>query len=660
MAEAPDRWQNGAMPALVTGSVFAGYRLETVAGRGGMGVVYRARQLRPDRLVAVKVIAPDLAEDPTFRRRFERESELAASIEHPNVIPVYEVNEVDGLLFIAMRFVDGADFHDLIRHGLAPEYALEIINQVAAALDAAHARGLVHRDVKPANVLVSEAGGRTHAYLTDFGLTKRTAATNQLTRSGAFLGTVDYAAPEQIRGERMDARTDVYALSCVLYQALSGDVPFPRDSELAAIWAHVEEEPPSLVEHGFSVPREVDDVIRRGMAKAPEERYPSAGDLARAALAAAEGRRVTVGERPVATGAAAAGGPAGPGTPVGTVLDEPAPVARSRRRVAIAAVVAAACLAVAAAVAVLAMGGGNDPKERGTAGQGRSGLRVAGDVPVGGSPYYAAVAGGKVWVALDATSRLKVIDVETQAVSDGPRVATNLGGLAAAGGELLVGDFGKDFDDGGGRVFAVDPGTGRRAGPPIATIEPFEIASDGRSLWVSDIYALQAADLRTGKAEDVRFDGDAVDVAVSGGTAWVADGRDGELQAFDARTARAKGRPVEVGSGPTSVAAGGGQVWVATDQGQLVRVPADGGRPDSIAVGGEGRRSVEVNAQGVWVVDAQGKVVLVDSKALKVKGTLRLEGDLQNMALDAGGAWVLQDRSTVTSTVVRVVPGSSS
>src|SRR3954465_4889742 len=200
-----------------------------------MGVVYRARQHRPARLVALKVIAPELANDPDFRARFERESDTAASIEHPNVIPVYEVNDVDGLLFIAMRFVEGTDLRAMIAESgrLAPELAADLTGQIASALAAAHERGLVHRDVKPANVLIAGRPGSYHAYLTDFGLTKNAQAESGMTKTGMFVGTLDYIAPEQLMGGPLDARADVYALGCVLYQALTGAVPYPAEPGLA-------------------------------------------------------------------------------------------------------------------------------------------------------------------------------------------------------------------------------------------------------------------------------------------------------------------------------------------------------------------------------------------------------------------------------------------
>src|SRR3954471_20673466 len=286
------------------GQVFAGHRIEAVAGRGGMGVVYVATHLALNRRVALKLIAPGLSADEGFRERFKQESMTAASIDHPNVIPIYHAGEEDGKLYVTMRYVEGTDLRAMIaREGKIPSgQAAEIVSQVAAALDAAHKRGLVHRDVKPANVLIGEGG---QAYLTDFGLTKHAGSQGGLTQTGTFVGTLDYIAPEQLQGGPIDARVDVYALGCVLYQTLTGVVPFPRDTEPAKIWAHMQEEPPSVVAAHPEVPPQFEQVVRRAMAKKPDDRYPSAGDLGRAALAAAEARDVATGERSVATGEAA-------------------------------------------------------------------------------------------------------------------------------------------------------------------------------------------------------------------------------------------------------------------------------------------------------------------------------------------------------------------
>jgi uncharacterized protein (TIGR02246 family) len=264
-----------------------------------MGIVYRATQLSLARPVALKLIAPEHAADAGFRERFERESRMAAAIDHPNVIPVYGAGEEDGRLYLVMRWVAGTDLHRLLRDQgrLEPLRAARIVDQVAGALDAAHAAGLVHRDVKPANVLLSGE----HAYLADFGLTRLIGADDHMTTTGHFFGTVDYMAPEQFRNEPVDARTDVYALGCVLYAALTGAPPFPRETVPQTLLAHLHDEPPRPP----GLPKDFHRVLARALAKAPEDRYPSAGDLGRAALAAAEGRSVTEVERSVARGAAA-------------------------------------------------------------------------------------------------------------------------------------------------------------------------------------------------------------------------------------------------------------------------------------------------------------------------------------------------------------------
>jgi len=296
---------------LAVGSTFAGCIIEGVAGRGGMGVVYRAREARPPRRVALKVIAPELAADENFRERFERESELAATIEHSHVLPVYRVGDEGGLLYLVTRYVDGTDLARVVAAGrLERGRAVEIVAQVCDALDAAHACGLVHRDVKPANVLIVNEGDREHAYLSDFGLTKRQDASSGLTRTGSFFGTVDYAAPEQFQGGRVDARTDVYATGCMLYEALTGGVPFPEDDVATAMFRHLTTPPPSVRAADPSLPAELDTVVGKAMAKAPDDRYLSAGDLGRAARAAVAGMATSRAEHSVAVSDAA---PLGPG-----------------------------------------------------------------------------------------------------------------------------------------------------------------------------------------------------------------------------------------------------------------------------------------------------------------------------------------------------------
>jgi serine/threonine protein kinase len=270
---------------LQPGTEVAGYRIERTLGRGGMSVVYLAEHDWLQRKVALKVLAPQLAEDERFRERFVRESRLAASLDHPNVIPIYEAGASGGDLFIAMRYVEGTDLRSLLHESgaLEPARALAIVRQVAAALDAAHEQGLVHRDVKPGNVLLARQRGSEvgeHVYLSDFGLTKRSASDSGITGTGQFVGTLDYAAPEQFKGGTPDARTDVYSLGCVLFECLTGRPPFVSENDAGLMYAHLQQPPPSATAAKHELPGAIDGVLATAMAKAPPDRYPAAGALA--------------------------------------------------------------------------------------------------------------------------------------------------------------------------------------------------------------------------------------------------------------------------------------------------------------------------------------------------------------------------------------------
>jgi serine/threonine protein kinase len=273
------------------GTELGGYRLEEAIGRGGMGIVYRAEQLELGRTVALKLLAPDQSGNATVRTRFEHESRLAAALDHPNIVPLYEAGEVDGLLFFSMRYVEGTDLRALLnREGrLDTARALSIAAQIADALDAAHARGLVHRDVKPGNILIAAAdaaGGAEHCYLTDFGLTKELSSPVALTATGTFVGTIDYVAPEQIDGAAPDGRGDQYALACVLFECFTGHTPFVRDQEIVVMWAHLRDDPPAVTAERPDLPAALDTVIARAMAKAPDERYESCTAMVAAVSAA--------------------------------------------------------------------------------------------------------------------------------------------------------------------------------------------------------------------------------------------------------------------------------------------------------------------------------------------------------------------------------------
>jgi serine/threonine protein kinase len=281
---------------LERGSLFAGYRIEGVLDRGGMGVVYRAADPELDRIVALKIIAPEHTQNPDAVTRFKAEARLAASLEHPNIVPIHRGGEYHGVLYLAMRFVPGTNLRQVVDRGqLDMDRVRRVMGSVAGALDAAHERGLVHRDVKPANILISGEGEHEHVYLTDFGLTKRLGSAGSLTRTGAWVGTPDYVAPEQIQAGPVDGRADVYSLGCVLYEMLTGSVAFPKDNDMAKLWAHVTDPPPSPSLRRPELAKAFDEVVARATAKDPNERYSKASELAAAVDRAAAAQSSELG-----------------------------------------------------------------------------------------------------------------------------------------------------------------------------------------------------------------------------------------------------------------------------------------------------------------------------------------------------------------------------
>jgi tRNA A-37 threonylcarbamoyl transferase component Bud32 len=279
-------------PVAAIGTVLAGFRLESLIAEGATGAVYLATDTTQGTRAALKVLDPGLSADERFRRRFLRESELAANLHHPHVVPTLTSGEEDGVLYLAMPYIEGSDLRELLRDEelLEPERALDLVGQVAEALDAAHASGLVHRDVKPGNILIEAGPEGEHAYLCDFGLARHLSSPSSLTGDRGLIGTLDYIPPEQIDGRDIDGRADVYSLGCVLYECLTGERPFERDSELALIYAHLNDPPSPVTDLRPELPGAFDSVVATALAKAPDDRFSTCGALVEAAQAALGGK----------------------------------------------------------------------------------------------------------------------------------------------------------------------------------------------------------------------------------------------------------------------------------------------------------------------------------------------------------------------------------
>jgi YVTN family beta-propeller protein len=516
--------------------VVAGCRVEAVVGRGGMGVVYRATQLSLERPVALKAITPELAGDPTFRERFKRESRIAASIEHPNVIPVYEAGEGEGLLYLIMRYVEGTDLRALIdaERGLEPERAARIVSQVAAALAAAHRRDLIHRDVKPANVLIDAGGERDHAYLTDFGIARHAAATSGLTRTGSVIGTLDYLAPERIQDQGGDGRSDVYALGCVLFEALTGTLPYERDNEVAKMYAHLNAPVPSAREVAPDVPEELDSLARRAMAKDPDDRFATAGEMADALGDTLPARASRASPHAAPVGEATHVEAAGPAVPLG-VSEEASLAAETAEEL-------------------------SPVERRAERGDGRTEAGAATEEPkAAAAPETAAPPRAQA-----AASRRRGVFFAA------------IGAALAAAAVVLV--------------LSLNGGDPPEEGPPARDSEA--PADAGQPAASGDGAAGQAGQqpLAFRRAGAVTLDPGPDGLAASSGTVWVADKRGGRVVPVDEPNAR-PGDPIEVGPNPDSVAAGFGSVWVTnTDSNDVSRIdPAERAVTETIDVG-EGPR----------------------------------------------------------------------
>jgi YVTN family beta-propeller protein len=661
------------------GTVLAGYRIEAFIGRGGMSVVYLAEHLRLKRKAALKLIAPELAEDQKFRERFLRESEIAASLEHPSIIPIYDADEVDGVLFIAMRYVEGTD---LMRHiaeqgRLSPQETVAILAQVADALDAAHARGLVHRDVKPANVLLGRSPGRPdQVYLSDFGLTKRTSSDSGITATGQFVGSLDYAAPEQFEGKPLDRRTDVYSLGCVIYQCLTGDVPFRRDQDAAMMFAHLMAPPPALTDTRPDLPAPIDPVLARAMAKAPQDRYPSAGEFASSVRSALESPG---GDRAEALPPARAlGGDGGRRTLPGT-LGRPASPPRRRRPLGLPVPTLAGILGlmlILVAVPTLVIRGGSKtggvptPPATGSgespslARSPRAGLLVRIDLgsravspglPVGAGPVALAVGEGSVWVVNQDDATVSRFDPVSNRV-----VATIPVGKKPS--SIAVGEDGVWVtNELSNTVSRIDPANNRVAATIPLSSRPASIAAGNGFVWATSLgrafeTLVSRIDPATNQVEGSTSLAEGADVVCSAvtfgeGAVWATELISGRLYEIDPSTGALVAN-ASVGRTTAGIAAGEGSVWVIG--GHLPSVVSRFAPPDlslvaDIPVGNSSDRGpfvcnfVGITTGGgyVWVPNSRdgtvSKIAAVSSQVLSI---ITMEGTPMAISVGLGAAWV--------------------
>jgi DNA-binding beta-propeller fold protein YncE/tRNA A-37 threonylcarbamoyl transferase component Bud32 len=673
------------------GTEMAGYRIESVLGRGGMSVVYLAEHIGLKRKAALKLLTPELAVDERFRERFVRESQMAAALDHPNIIPIYEAGEIDGVLYIAMRFVRGTDLRTVLGHegALQPERAFAICTQAAAALDAAHAEGLVHRDVKPANILLAPGprpDAPEHVYLSDFGVTKRTSSRTGLTGTGQFVGTLDYAAPEQIEGRPLDARTDVYSLGCVLYECLTGEVPFPRDAEMAVLWAHMSQPPPTVTERQPDLSPAIDEVVARAMAKAPDDRFAACGELADAAQEAltlgppatfTRGPVATLGPRGGATGAGEAGpieapldfppappGPAGPEEPPSRESPRPPrrPALGRNRLVAVGAIVVIGLVLVVVPLVTRgkdpsALGRSPAPSGAVAATQGLLARidpltnEVSGKVFAGTGPMRVAVGEGSAWVADRSSGVVTRFDTEGQKVA-AITVAKGLTDIAVGLGRVWV----ANRDD--GNLYLIDPDTNEVRDRIAVGIGIENIALGSDAVWVAnnrdgilskiDPQRKVVADTILGSST-AKFD-----PAVQGETVWLAAWRQEgtgvvvDLLSVDAATSEPHVRANLVNSSsgqaspPSTIALAAGAAWITTALDNKVRrVDLRTFLERDIPTGKEPIDIISDGSGFVWVANRNDRSVWkISTDTGQAVTTIPLPGTPTSIAAGEGAVWV--------------------
>ena len=594
-------------PDVPIGSVLAGFRVESLLGEGAMGTVYLAEDTQTGRRVALKLLAPELARDERFRRRFLRETQVARGLDHPNVVPTLSAGEEDGTLYLAMSYVEGSDLRKLLRREgrLEPDRALDLIEHVASALDAAHAAGLVHRDVKPGNILVASEPGGEHAFVCDFGLARHVSSVSSLTSERGFVGTIDYVPPEQIEGGTIDSRADVYSLGCVLYECLAGAAPFDRDSELSVLFAHLNDPPPRVTDLRPELPAAFDAVFESALAKSPEERYSTCGELASAARAAMAGK----------------------------VL------ARRRRSRARIAVVAALLLAAAAAAVALGTRGSSGSDRPAaialTAGAvnlvDASSRRVVGSIPY--ETERIAFTPTAAWLLAPARQQLARVDLRSRKVDRRIDLPWPPFGLAIGGGGVWVAE---DF---GSHVWRLDPRSGkvtRRFAIGDGGIS--DAAFGAGSLWLARGSEVLRVDPRNGRVLH-RISAPAQRVVYGDGALWTETPGDGRVAKIDPAENRVVARQ-KLHGWLSDLAVGGGSVWAPViPDGDVFRLSEDDLSVQRPLPAGPDPQHISFGGGRLWIANAAANAVSSIEQVSGKRQELTTSAQPQTATYDAGLIW---------------------
>jgi serine/threonine-protein kinase len=640
---------------LARGESIAGYRVEAVAGQGSIGVVYRATQLALGRPVALKLIAAELGRDAAFYDRLERETPVAASIRHPNIVPVYETIGAGDRRMLVMRFVPGVDLGTLVAGAgaLDPARAVRIVEQVAAALDAAHERGLVHGDVKPGHVLIADDPSG-YASLTDFGVSTPGAS------------SFHCVAPEQIRGERPSARSDVYALGCVLFFALTARPPFERRTNTARIVAHLDAPPPTPSRARPGVPVTLDAVVARALSKRAADRYADAGELAAAAAAALGGETVTRCARAVRRDTARPSD-AAPPRDTARPSDTRRDTARLARRSwlvgrALVVAVAVGCTPAAALAAAGLIGGGQDapdaqpaPRTTPRPPQAPAAPQVVATIPVGQAADGIAVANGDVWVVASRDNALVRVDARTDRVTARVPAGVDPDSVAAGPGAVWVTSRGDGFL----RRFT-KRGTPAPAGAVPVGGKPEGVVLRGRFAWALSSVDDTVTPVERGSAvarSPIGVGAQPTEVAAGPSGVWTTNSADGTVTHVDTATGQPTGDPIPVGRQPKGIVEAFGNVWVGNGADDTVsRIDPRSGRPigKPIRVGDEPTK-LAAGAGFVWVTNfGDGTVTRIDPRAGRIVGApIRVGPRPVGIALGAGHIWVA---SLGDGTVTKIRP----